>query len=244
MRSRRRRIKSMIRFEINLRSNGDDDLEQHIITLQAKGNEIVLMIDANESLTDRGSKLKELASTCNLTSVHEHLHADLPPPATYSRGSSKIDFILISENLLPACRRCGIEPIHAGVVSDHLALFMDRDQVVALQGPLNTIAPASGRVLQCSKVKFVEKYIEVLDQQLEKQYYYQRLASLMLKGTRQSFTQSMHSEAEILTRPSEKPCSTPRNNATHASTTKTGHLSSLSEDSRSNSGKFYCLAGN
>jgi len=57
------------------------------------------MIDANESLTDRGSKLKELASTCNLTSVNEHLHADLPPPATYSRGSSKIDFILISENL-------------------------------------------------------------------------------------------------------------------------------------------------
>jgi hypothetical protein len=75
---------------------------------------------------------------------------------------------------------------------------MDLDQVVALQGPLNTIAPASGRVLQCSKVKFVEKYIEVLDQQLEKQYYYQRLASLMRKGTRQSFTQSMHSEAENL----------------------------------------------
>jgi exonuclease III len=155
-----------------------DDLEQHTITLQAKGNEIVLMMDANESLTDRGSKLKELASACNLTSVHTHLHADLPPPATYSRGSSKIVFILISENLLPACRSCGIEPLHSGIVSDHLALFMDLDQVVALQGPLNTIAPASGRVLQCIKVKFVEKYIEVLDQQLEKQY---TIASVSLR---------------------------------------------------------------
>jgi len=90
------------------------------------------MMDANKLLTNRGSKLKDLASTCNLTSVHEHVQADLPPPATYSRGSSKINFILISENLLPACRRCGIEPLHAGILSDPLALFMDLNQVVAL----------------------------------------------------------------------------------------------------------------
>ena len=202
------------------------------------------MMDANESLTDLGSKLKELALTCNLTSVHEHLHADLPPPATYSRGSSKIDFILISENLLPVCRCCSIEPLHAGIVSDHLALFMDLDQVVALQGPFNTIAPASGRVLQCSKVKFVEKYIEVLDQQLEKQYYYQRLASLMLKGTRQSFTQSMHSEAENLDTTFGKAMLYAKKQCDPRFHHQNWSLSSLSEDSRSNSGKFYCLAGN
>jgi len=58
--------------------------------------------------------------------------------------------------------------------------------------------PASVRVLQCSKVKFVEKYIKVLHQQLEKQYYYQRLALLMRKGTRQLFTQSTPSQAKNL----------------------------------------------
>ena len=73
-----------------------------------------------------------------------------------------------------------------------------------------------------------KKNIEGLDQQLEKQYYYQRLATIVYAINALRSRNSQHNLG--------------KSHALRRKTTKTGHLSSLSEDSRSNSGKFYCLA--
>jgi hypothetical protein len=164
-----------------------------------KRHELVIMLDSNDDLSD-SSPTHSLTTDCGLFSVHEQADyaADSPAPATHARGRTKIDHILVTAALLPAVTASGIEPLHAGILSDHRALYVDFDTELFLRGTLTTIPPSAARLLKSTDPKSVDIYIECLTEQLDHHNLPQRLARLMCLGTKIPFTNAMHRTAEEL----------------------------------------------
>ena len=104
-----------------------DDLIYYIIQSQQSGHDILLCIDANESMSKCNSKIRRLANACNLLDVHSHLHPDDNDVPSFIRGSEKIDFCLASPNILDCITRSGILVIDDAYMSDHRAMFLDLD---------------------------------------------------------------------------------------------------------------------
>ena len=84
-------------------------------------------MDANES-DGEDSSCDRLCSQCNLTDAHSLASSSSSPPATFARGSVKVDFILISGQLIQAVRAASILALCDGVISDHRALVVDLDE--------------------------------------------------------------------------------------------------------------------
>jgi hypothetical protein len=177
------------------------DLTATVHAFIHKRHELVIMMDSNDDLSE-SSPTDSLLTECGLFSVHEQADyaADSPAPATYARGSKKIDHILVTAALLPAVTASGIEPLHAGILSDHRALYVDFDTKLLLRGTLTTIPPSAARLLKSTDPHSVEVYIRKLTEQLEHHHLPECLARLMRLGTQMPFTDAMHRTAEALDR--------------------------------------------
>ena len=92
----------------------------------AQGHDIVLMMDANEP-SGAGSAVDNIILACNLTDAHLLAMVTSAPLAMYQRGIHKIDFVLVSQRLVPAVRFASILALHDGDLSDHNALLVDFD---------------------------------------------------------------------------------------------------------------------
>jgi hypothetical protein len=105
------------------------DLQLWIITKKEQGHDIVLMLDANEDIQNKTAvtspvkqmgdshhagkgnhdgSLATLIKTCNLTDILATQHPRSQYPATYTRGTRRLDYILISQRLIPAVVRSGL----------------------------------------------------------------------------------------------------------------------------------------
>jgi len=103
------------------------DLTAYILTCQESGHDILLCIDANESMSKCTSKIRQLADTCNLLDVHTNLHPDEKEVPSFVRGSEKIDFCLATPHILECITRSGILFIDDAYMSDHRTMFLDLD---------------------------------------------------------------------------------------------------------------------
>lgn len=80
--------------------------------------------DINEVLGRDPYGFAEITAKFNLTEINGHLHSE-PPPATYARGSDKIDISACSETLLPWISKTGYTRFNEFVISDHRANVID-----------------------------------------------------------------------------------------------------------------------
>jgi hypothetical protein len=85
-----------------------DDLTITINTLRAKGQEIILLIDANESLTRHNSPFASWVSSIAMIDPITARHGPDNQPSSVDTGSTRIDYILISRNLAPYVTAAGI----------------------------------------------------------------------------------------------------------------------------------------
>jgi hypothetical protein len=77
------------------------DIKRLLIQLKKDGNKIILMMDANEAMGKDKNGISTVASDCDLIDVHTARHNEAATTATYARGTKKIDYILITPELLP-----------------------------------------------------------------------------------------------------------------------------------------------
>ena len=110
------------------------DLSSFITTLRTTGHEIVLMIDANDTLQKHNSKLTKWVRDSGLLDVHMHYHGTDDEPATHSRGTNRIDYIFTSPTITEYVEHCGILPLHDICFSDHRPLYVDIDMLGYLGG--------------------------------------------------------------------------------------------------------------
>jgi hypothetical protein len=146
------------------------DLETEVRKWQQQGDEIIIGIDANDTITSKNNDFKQFVQNNNLYSATEHIEQ----PATYNRGSKTIDYLLCTQNIKDTILGTGYLAFYeGGWKSDHRALFMDID-MTTIFGNLNKITPIINRTLQSSnysQMKFFMKQLNKnnkLDQLLNK----------------------------------------------------------------------------
>ena len=84
---------------------------------------IILLLDANESTSSPNDFTKWISSH-HLNDPYTLRHG-FDEPATHSRGSKRIDYILVSDGVLDHVTATGILPFDEIVTSDHRAFYMD-----------------------------------------------------------------------------------------------------------------------
>eukprot|EP00957_Ditylum_brightwellii_P125158 9541496-Ditylum_brightwellii.AAC.1 len=86
------------------------DLTAFIDELLDKEHKLVLLLDVNEDTVEAGN-FKGFIDENDLIDVYRHLHPD-SHPATYLRGNKQLDYVRITQGLLPAVLAAGYLPFH------------------------------------------------------------------------------------------------------------------------------------
>ena len=136
---------------------------------QKKGENIVLLIDANENLARMGQLQTKLCYECNLIDPIRAMYKknNTILPATSLTGSVPIDSIFVSPQLQKITRGGWIRIEDS--VGDHRALFIDIPIKTLLGENPFTIHRSTARRLVCDQPKVVEKYNSSLNRQLQNQ---------------------------------------------------------------------------
>ena len=91
--------------------------------LSQAGNGIILFMDANSSLNDTHSWLHELLQKTGLHDIYSHRHGYDEEPATYVRGTKRIDFMFATSDFLPYIASSGYTSF--ANTSDHRTMYCD-----------------------------------------------------------------------------------------------------------------------
>jgi hypothetical protein len=156
-----------------------EDLSAFLRELQASDSEILLMLDANEHPEDRHSGIRRLARQLHLIDLHGFRHGFEDEPATFNRGSRRIDFMYGTRAVATAMKAAGIEPFHANGQSDHRGLFVDIDMDKLLGSPSVELTPGRRRSINSRDPLLVAKYKPALMEYLEEHKVERRLADLL-----------------------------------------------------------------
>jgi hypothetical protein len=161
------------------RTNFRKDLLTALRLWIARGDSIILMGDFNEDLTAINSGLSCLLHDCTLglVDIIGHMHPSAQRVPTYFRGSTRLDFALISRDLIPSVKACGYLPFHSNFHSDHRFLFLDF-ATHTLFGSMTSLAPATFREFSSKDSLAVEKYIRLKHLYLVTHNFFPRLTTL------------------------------------------------------------------
>ena len=144
------------------------DLGKRISTLQRDKHEIILMMDANDTLQSPNNRFTRWVRQHKLFDIHVRKHGTEEEPPTYARGTKRIDYILTTAEISEFVTAAGILPLHEFVTSDHRALFIDVSLLQYLRGDPNPLAPASCRGLKSNDPRAVRKYRDELEKAITK----------------------------------------------------------------------------
>jgi hypothetical protein len=151
------------------------DLEKQIHDWKKEGNEILLMIDANEHIGEKPGGLTTIFGKMEMTDLIRHRHPNTTEPNTHARGSKWIDYIFETARVRDNCQTAGILPFGTGYQSDHRALFATINIEDILTTKVKAINSITARNLQQATPKEREKFIQETHFYLNNNNVYQRL---------------------------------------------------------------------
>jgi hypothetical protein len=170
------------------------DLTSQIRTWQHENNEIIIGIDANESLDTPKSAILKLLQDTSLTSLNKAAYA----PITYARGKSCIDFLLGTPNIAKSIKSNGYFPFFAGAWhSDHRALYVDIDTLALFNGDPQHIENPMKRNLQSTNRTQTTKFLETL---CKNKALPQLATQLFALNHTKSWTSDQHEQLEQIDR--------------------------------------------
>jgi hypothetical protein len=127
------------------------------------------MINANEQLGTGEDGIASLATPCNFTDIHAHHHKGINNMATYARGTKRINFILVTKNLVEKTTASGFLAFYDGIELDHRGIFVDFDENKLLRDKTPTMQSHAQRILSSKCPKIVKQYKEELWKRLNSQ---------------------------------------------------------------------------
>ena len=136
------------------------DLDEFLKSIHEENHEIILMMDANECMHEKASKIRNVITKHGLTDIHRLNHGEHDPQEwnTYNRGSKKIDFIFGTTGVVEWTTRCGIEEFNARIQSDHRGLWIDVDLEAILGGKIPDLTPPQQRGVTGKDPKTTRKF--------------------------------------------------------------------------------------
>jgi hypothetical protein len=144
----------------------------------------IIMIDANESLTEDASQIAKFIETNDLIDPTHYLHKIHCPLDTHERSHSGrcIDFIFISNGLKSKVKASGYLPFYEGLQSDHRGIFLDLKLQQFHEKP--PYVPPKRTIGTHESKQTIINYQQYIDEQFKSQNIYKRSSEL--------FEQSAH----------------------------------------------------
>ncbi len=155
------------------------DMNEFIRICKTRNESIILVGDFNKPMHERSS-MARIASTHGLVDILFQRNSHVAEPNTYARGSTRIDYALISPNLAPAVKHCGYEPFQKLIQSDHRGMFLDFNTNMLFGNDTQTLGPMAFRDFTAKCPQNNAKYIEAKYNHLLEQSYFSRQAELEL----------------------------------------------------------------
>jgi hypothetical protein len=155
------------------------DLGARIKTLIGQGEEIILLIDTNDSLSDPRSKFTGWTNENKLVDILVQQHGSEDEPATYAGGSKRIDYILMTPKISEFVEAAGILELKAYSDSDHRALYADIDMAAFLGGKPSPLENSTLRGISSGDPRAVKQYTEALEKELRERRIEERMAEII-----------------------------------------------------------------
>ena len=163
---------------LNPRQAFTQELQSFIHQVQNDHEEIILAGDFNEEITKNDSGMQNLATSCDLVDLFNVRLGTADQPATYQRGSSRLDYILMSPSLLPHVKAAGYDPFGYRIPSDHRGMYVDFDTESLLQQDLFPLAATEKREFKTTSPGVVQKYVIAKMKYLDNHRFFTRLTYL------------------------------------------------------------------
>jgi hypothetical protein len=160
-----------------------DDLEEFLSKCKTSGSEIVLMIDANESIGDKPGGLTTILGRLELADLVRCKHLNTSEPNTHVRGTTRIDYIFGSKTIQKHCKKAGILPFGIGYMSDHRAIFAELDIDSILSSNVQPVDSIAARKLHQATPKEHNVFLQEADVFMETHGIYEKLKRLHDKPT-------------------------------------------------------------
>ena len=134
------------------------DLHKALTEYSAAGTSLLVLGDFNEPLGQDPDGISHIAGTLGLMDLMMSRHSS-PPPATYARGSKRLNYALASPDVCAALRRTGYKEFNARIASDHRGNFFDFDAHALFGSATQSLATLAKRGLSAINVTQVTEYI-------------------------------------------------------------------------------------
>ena len=155
------------------------DLQAFITQVQLAGEDVVLAGDFNEEMGTATSGMDHLATTCGLVDLFSSRTGTQTQPATYQRGTKRLDYILISPRLLPAVIAAGYDPFGYRLPSDHRGMYLDFSTEALFQHDHPDMAPVAQRDFTTKSPETVRTYVDAKTKYLLDHQFFTRLQMLV-----------------------------------------------------------------
>lgn len=174
----RRALDMAGQHEIHPRHAFRRDLSLFVQSLQHRGHDIIIGGDWNDSLGDIRSVQAYLGSKFDLVDPWSSTFPEHEEFATYERGSTRIDSVLLSRRLLPSVLRIGYTPVGLLFNSDHRGLILEFSKKCLLGDDLDMLPSPPSRGIRSNDKKAVQTYIEALHSHLKANNAFRRGVAL------------------------------------------------------------------
>ena len=151
------------------------DLTNLVTQLRAENHSIILMGDFNEEYDSEPDSLPRVAAAGGLVDLmQERLgHSFFK---THIDGSKRIDYVLVSPNIMEACQAAGYDAFKTRFSkSDHRGFFMDLKTSILFGNETATLAPPTKRILESKHLQNRITYITKKIKFLEDRKWFERL---------------------------------------------------------------------
>ena len=166
------------------------DMHKILTQCTRHGHEILLVGDFNENLDTTNSRMAKLAADFHLVDLMSLL-SSRPPPSTYARGHSRLDYGLVTRQVAEVLVAGGYESFGERHPTDHGAYFFDLDTTALFGSDTQSLASPTLRMLHSNNVVQVTAYIQ-------EKYEQQRRCNAFARGDKLSDVGSTHNFAEQL----------------------------------------------
>jgi hypothetical protein len=173
-------IPNSIRRRLDPRARLLSDLEDLIAKARREGYRPIVCMDANEDWTSSSGKplAAFLQSTGLKDPLYDKFYKEGITPATYARGSKRIDYMFFDEALVPAITAIGTLGLHEAMVSDHVMVYADLDESKLFDGLLNRPVRVPNREFLLAQADKQKKFLEAFHSRTEQCKFKRRVLQL------------------------------------------------------------------
>jgi hypothetical protein len=172
-------LRTQGRADPNPRRNFRKDLTAFLKPMKFRNEHIILAGDFNEPLDAGTSNMSKICQDIGLSDVFAIRHPETPEPATYIRGSKRIDYFLVSASVLTSVEKCGYDPFQFRLTSDHRGMFLDINTESLFGNLTQALAAIPSRLIRSKEAKSNTTYINEKYDHLEANNFFNNIDQLI-----------------------------------------------------------------